>query len=41
MARSRGIRVIRAQSQKEAQVNTQDSGGPNTVLKVDNKSGEV
>ena len=33
--------LIRAQSQEEAQVNTEDSGRPDSVLRVDNKSGET
>ena len=49
MALSRGIRLhqylddwmIRVQSQEEVKVNTQDSGGPDSVLRVDSKSGEV
>ena len=33
--------LIRSQSQEEAQVNTQGSGRPNSVLGVDNKSGKI
>ena len=49
MALTRGIRLhqylddwlIRAQSQEEAQVNTQTVEEPDSVLRVDNKSGEI
>ena len=49
MALTRGIKLhqylddwlIRAQSLEEAQVNTQDSGRSDLVLRVDHKSGEI